>query len=146
MEKLISMVEFVLNEANREFYLTDAVLDHANRFDSCFKYAKFLSQPLTLSMFVPCDQDGNVLEEPIQHRMFGQSVIPTVDEKMYIEAQSKVLFEGFEVCDRMESVKCVVNDDFHFSYESAIKNGQAIESLVKYGLTLTPHAKQLIFG
>ena len=27
-------------------------------------YAKFLIQPLQLGMFVPCDENGNVLEEP----------------------------------------------------------------------------------
>lgn len=29
------------------------------------RYAKFLKQPIELWMFVPCDEDGNVLEEPM---------------------------------------------------------------------------------
>jgi len=50
MENLISMTDFVLS---KKYTATG----HEN-------YANFLKQPLELWMFIPCDEDGNVLEEP----------------------------------------------------------------------------------
>ena len=52
--KLISMTSFVLQRD-----ITDI-----KQRDSIVKYANFLKQPLKLEMFVPCDEDGNVLKEP----------------------------------------------------------------------------------
>jgi len=33
-------------------------------FSRCYEYANILKEPLTLGMFVPCDLEGNVLEDP----------------------------------------------------------------------------------
>lgn len=52
--KLTSMVNFVLQQD-----ITDI-----KQRDSIVKYANFLRQPLKLEMFVPCDENGNVLQEP----------------------------------------------------------------------------------
>ena len=45
------------------FVLQRDITDIKQR-DSIVKYANFLKQPLKLEMFVPCDEDGNVLEKP----------------------------------------------------------------------------------
>jgi len=108
-------------------------------------YDAFLKQPLTLGMFVPCDLDGNVLEEPEKWANFleySSVKVPNLKPELYdyAKAKERVLFDGFKICNRIESVKCVENGDFHFSYESAIKNGETVESLVKYNLTLTESA------
>lgn len=103
--KLISMVQFTLQLAeSKEVKLSKLV-----------NYAKFLSQPLTLSMFVPCDDEGNVIEEPKPEDYFpvdkpvnefteadGQGLSDYYSPMMrYEDARLKVLFEGFEVigCD-----------------------------------------------
>lgn len=52
--KLISMVNFVLQQD-----ITDI-----KQRNSIVKYANFLRQPLKLEMFINCDDDGNVLKEP----------------------------------------------------------------------------------
>lgn len=54
--KLISLTDFVINE-----WSIDLTIESRKRI---YNYAKFLKQPLTLGMFVPCDEDGNILEEP----------------------------------------------------------------------------------
>ena len=51
-------------EAERELILID------NFYNKCINYANFLKQPLTLGMFIPCDLDGNVLEEPFNYEYF----------------------------------------------------------------------------
>lgn len=62
MEKLISLSDFVKiheypttqEEAQSEFCLIN------NFFEKVTKYNDFLKKPLTLSMFVPCDENGNI--------------------------------------------------------------------------------------
>ena len=58
-------------------------------------YAKFLKQPLKLEMFVPCDDDGNILENPDEtiykekdKECYGWDMID------YEKAKEKVLFEN----------------------------------------------------
>lgn len=54
------MVDFVLEESDKIYNKEDANI-FASKVNT---YASFLKQPLKLGMFVPCDEDGNVLEEP----------------------------------------------------------------------------------
>lgn len=37
---------------------------NGGHYDIIIRYKNFLKQPLKLEMFVPCDENGNVLEEP----------------------------------------------------------------------------------
>ena len=76
-------------------------------------YANFLKQPLTLSMFVPCDEDGNILSEPSDYDYFvsdnEQYFQGDIGEcQKYVEAKERVLFKGFEV----KSSKIHENRDF----------------------------------
>ena len=79
---LIPMLEFVLEELKIE--------QSSSEFKEAAKnYAKFLKQPLTLSMFIPTDNKGNVLN----YDDIKQSVIEgTEDWSIWENAQEKVLF------------------------------------------------------
>ena len=93
---LIPMTDFVLriNEIEKEI---DQFFDswRMKQLRIIENYAKFLKQPLKLEMFVPCDEDGNVLEEP--------NGIDTAIETGYFhdynKARENVLFEGFKIYD-----------------------------------------------
>lgn len=84
-----------------------------------YKYDKFLSQPLKLEMFVPCDEDGNVLDESYDSEPVLEDYIieilntergytyndgydmKTYEEdvklsKKYQKAKERCLFKGFE--------------------------------------------------
>jgi hypothetical protein len=99
--KLTPMREFTL-----EMY---EQLDCVHRFqDVVYKYAKFLGQKPTLGMFVPCDEEGNVLEEPdlTCKRPVSNGVCQCGEESVkycrdlsykYQQALSRVIFEGFEL-------------------------------------------------
>ena len=96
------MVDFVLTPMLEK--VSKKTLDklepyqYHNYDHSCnIKYAKFLKKPLKLDMFVACDNEGNILEEPkcdceTEYDREGCS------EKCwhYINQKNKVLFEGFE--------------------------------------------------
>jgi hypothetical protein len=81
MEKithLVSMVEFV-----KQFDYVEE--DFENAFLSIMNYANFLSQPLELWMFVPCEE-GNVLED--SDVFLGKHLL-------YETAKQRCLFEGW---------------------------------------------------
>ena len=61
------MTDFVLKRVNTPLagQQVSSVRHHElEKYRQIFKYAKFLKKPLKLEMFVPCDEDGNILEEP----------------------------------------------------------------------------------
>lgn len=90
--KLISMTDFVLEQYKIK-------QSPYNFWKKLGKYAEFLKQPLTLGMFFPCDEDGNVLEDP---KPFGMIDRYSEKCKEYHEAKEKVLFEGFTVIHNVE--------------------------------------------
>ena len=78
--------------------MTDSVLDcyekndsYQNIADDCLLYANFLKQPLTLGMFIPCDEYGNVFEVPTKEN--SNNTIDHDTKLMdYNDAKSEVFF------------------------------------------------------
>lgn len=85
--KLIGMTDFVLS-------VRGIKKDNIRRFWACEKYAEFLKQPLTLGMFVPVDENGNILKEPHYNNDWEDSDIDYFEYEMlnFNEACEKVLF------------------------------------------------------
>ena len=92
------MTDFVLNEYKKIMNTpyNDSVLT-AFDAEKFVKYAKFLKQPLKLEMFVPCDQNGNILSEPemIEKRLGFDEVeldYNYAEVEVHKKAKEKVLF------------------------------------------------------
>lgn len=113
--KLTSMTDFVLyrNEVatkNKNLLHTDWAKEFEIQYRKILNYAKFLKQPLTLGMFVPCDEEGNVLEEPLFSTGHSDNCYceSCVEEGFRYEnylidleqAKERVLFKGFELNGR----------------------------------------------
>ena len=122
MKKLISMIDFCLEQRKTH------TGDFEDYSDLICRYAKFLKQPLTIGMFVPCDLSGNVLEEkkPFQDKYYE-----------YQEARERCLFKGFEMDNSFVTHKSRNS----FFYPISCLHEQTIEGLVKYNLELTPTAQ-----
>lgn len=146
-QKLISMVEFVLETVDKD---VESFINLENQIVNEYflieNYANFLSQPLTLGMFVPCDEEGNVLEEPYNYsdwrksNNFDRHNYDDVEIlQQYQQAKEGVLFEGFEVKGKWE---------LPFDYDFAIENKLPIEYITrgKPELTLTQNAIKTIYG
>ena len=122
--KPISMTDFVLLEENY------------GSFKICFNYANFLRKPLELWMFVPCDEEGNVIPETYNNE---QDVI--IQHLEYAEAKERCLFDGFESAEKHQKQN-------YFEFENDF--GQdvriyTVEDLVHQDLvTLTPTALKQI--
>lgn len=127
MEKLIPMVDFVL-EAHEACV--------SSTFDN-YRYAKFLKQPINIGMFIPCDEDGNVLEEPDSVGVGNQFYYERALDQ-YQQAKERVLFEGFEI------------DEFNMLHhkETGIRYDLAtvytIEDIIHSEPTLTASAQKQI--
>jgi hypothetical protein len=118
--ELMSMVDFVLQQD-----ITDI-----KQRDSIVKYANFLKQPLKLEMFFPCDEDGNILNNPFasdkdagSEKEFKQIQYNNSKEKVLFEntpiAQAKWLVNTFST---IESLSDIINTITPiYLTESAIK-------------------------
>ena len=138
--KLISMTDFVLQEKTGGQQVNSITSQLYYELRIIKKYADFLKQPLKLEMFVPCDDNGNVLEDIIGHGM-----IHNYSEKLkqYEQAKDKVLFDGFDIYS---------NGDLHnafVTFESSRLEIMNVENLItdfQYSFYLTPNAIKRIFG
>lgn len=163
--KLISMLEFMLNECDAVHNKKTTPLAPTNNPDNLFhqrseswktiiRYANFLSQPLTLGMFVPCDLKGNVLHEvKMELRDSEQEAAHN-----YLEAKKRVLFKGIGVDSKNYQEKYIGNsgypqdvvlcfsekyfDKFPFLKYSYFKN-HTVEYLLEKGHCLKPGSFEL---
>lgn len=124
MKNLISITDFVLETQ----WLTCGsprvdTSDRLRAYNSIIDYANFLKQPLELWMFVPCDEYGNVLEEPKEYfdwykwgdfSKYGKSITPKCKE--YNQAKERCLFEGFYMEKAILFYKIEKYSDIEFPY------------------------------
>lgn len=97
--KLISMTDFVFEQKKRSFY---GQIESSEILQTIYNYTEFLKQPLTLGMFVPCDEDGNILSEPkmIEKRLGFDEIEIDYDYaevEIYKKAKEKVLFKNVTI-------------------------------------------------
>jgi hypothetical protein len=101
----------------------------------CVKYANFLNQPLTLGMFITCDEKGNILQEPIYYKSWVDNKYTNTHTKQmvancenYQQAKERVLFERVDL-DKIENFKRFV------------KQSQTVEFMIQFNhYTLTSSA------
>ena len=133
--KVTSMVDYILQideiepKAVNFSSITDIRNYQLNSYSKIVKYAEFLKQPLELRMFVPCDENGNVLEEPSGYKAF---LIDRCDCKkcmvhrdaiiQYQQAKERCLFvynevfDGFRKSDMENSnIEDLLSDDFKYT-------------------------------
>ena len=135
--KLISMTDFVLQldvSTNKSSYEND--------FDKLIRYANFIKQPLTLGMFIPCDENNEIIIE--RHYQYFDNENEHQDYlKTFEIAKSKVLFNGFNSALNSENCQIsVINNSFRASiiyekyYPSQQEKVKKIEDLIPYNLDL----------
>lgn len=128
--KLISMTDFVLQQN----YITTLDISQIDFYDkelsvlsNIRNYANFLKQPLKLEMFVPCDEDGNVIE--LHNACICTDLCYLC--KKYKKAKERVLFRGID----LDTAK------FHCN-----RNDRTIEYFTSFNVELTPNAIKRVFG
>ena len=136
--KLISMVDYVIStneKGNSDIEINELI----------FSYANFLKQSLELGMFIPCDDKGNVLEEP---KIFERTDCISIRKQskinqQYQEAKERVLFDGFQISDIFDNNNIGIQScSLSFStkkFKDKFEN-KTIEELIHYDITLTESA------
>jgi hypothetical protein len=150
--ELISMTIFVLEQ---EIQLrNDSDYTNQECLVKQFNYANFLKQPLELWMFVPCDENGYVLEIPTPRKGDDGNWNYQSRFEQYQQAKERCLFEGFEIVTKdfdKKPYKFMQNKDTYVAFLEPLSNEwkkvndyECLEDLALYKFLLTPTAiKQL---
>lgn len=165
-QKLISMVDFVLEHFKENF--TETGKGHwepIKMVNVVMSYANFLKQPLTLGMFIPCDEEGKPfseweIDEELcetillkRERVFAKDLIDLAEQ--YQKAKERVLFKGYNV--ESKTIKDVTyynitykGSDTYYSHNSYPDNNpsfngrKTIQDLIKDDVDLTQTAQTQI--
>ena len=110
----------------------------------CWNYTKFLLQPLELWMFVPCDEEGNFLEDPCTHnRRCADICQGSCGSNDYEQDKERVLFEGFTMFGNNNIEFRKLGEKILCIHVSDLENC-SFENLVQFNLTLTQAAQDKI--
>ena len=108
-------------------------------------FDNFLEKPLKLGYFIPCDEEGDILEEPTNYEKRLLNMMTEYNDEVYTyyQAKAKVLFEGFEY-DKENN--WVTYNEFARFFVSELQNGKVEDlfKLIKDEITLTETAKKEI--
>ncbi len=152
--KLISMTDFVNKELKfrkSKHYEYDSY-DNDKALSVIESYANFLKQPLTLGMFVPCDEDGNVLNDPCKHNTYCVDFCQGRCQEDYDEAKERVLFKNITIqlsqswIDFYNGIlvyELDANKPIEKMFSHVFRNhgkSENIETLTRYDLELTESA------
>lgn len=123
MDKLISLIDFV-EESRIKSKVTPFEYEQ-NEIDSkellkIYKYANFLKKPLSLSMFLPCDENNNPIEEitefdpDISSQYYASQLY---NNQLYEEAKEQEVFEALknEAVKRGYKKGVIVKTLFHIN-------------------------------
>ena len=130
---------------------------HENALSWIYNYATFLKQPLKLEMFVPCDDNGDILKEPkktnyqvdVNTKCSGWKYLYDSNDKLigyYDDRKWKEDFVKYK--QSKEKVLFVFKPHFDISVmKHHISQGRNIEYLANFGsMQLTKTALNAIFG
>ncbi|HAY3504313.1 TPA: hypothetical protein JRX02_002939 [Elizabethkingia anophelis] len=159
--KLIPLSDFVLKTVHTP-NINEAICweQTEERLQKIYKYTQFLKQPLALWMLIPCDENNMPLKEPESYNMYLDLAIAPANSwtkicKLYREAKSRVLFEGFKLLsdyNGMYRLRNAQNVDITFDSYGCYaepfdsipgKRINTIEEITYLDLTLTETAKQI---
>ena len=145
--KLVTLIDFVLQENKNGQQVNSITSQLHYELRSIKKYATFLRQPLKLEMFVPCDDEGNILEEPEDYELRLPNMMTEYNDEIYRyeQAQEKVLF--YDVDYFYDEGRLTIKFGKRFVHFEDLKNGYIIEDLACwYNLDLRINIIERIFG
>ena len=131
--KLISMTDFVLNQKQSESFNEKTFINEALiSLEKIRNYANFLKQPLNLGMFVPCDEDEDILEEPKDYEQRLPNMMTEYNDEVYRykQAKEKVLFV-FKPHFDISAIKHHILQDRNIEYLANFGELELTENAIK---------------
>ena len=139
MKKLMTMTEFVIWIENQVILTNGIVSDVESAAQVIVKYAHFMRKKLTLSMFIPCNEKGEPIDNPEegQFKKYIESKSYEQRRDEYQKVLDKVLFEGWKINDKGLLVNgkcfiaCYITSRLKFTHKT-------IEEAVNHSVELIP--------
>ena len=152
--KLVSTTDFVLEQkeymkevGNLSFF---EIQTNINEFyDKVIHHATQMKRPLEKGMFIVCDDEGNVLEEPKESNYNLGDIHAgyfKLDVDKYQQAKERILFKGFYSTDENTvsngEIKIIFGELTFLivlgenGYGGISKSDMIVEDLIEYGLIL----------
>jgi len=117
--------------------------------NSCYRMLRknfdlFLKQLLEIWMFVPCDENGVIFEEP-ERVHFSTDFDYKAELSVYQEAKGRCLFNGFELIEMSNNLRVIIEPTESCQVFASIygepfykcKQFETIEDLLEYDIELT---------
>lgn len=133
--QLKSMTDYIIDEYELEG--NEKTPNFNIMANKTYNYANFLKQPLKLWMFIPCDEDNNILKLPLDCSCYGYIEDCTgceFTDITYQEAKERCLFEGFKFQEANEDYPApfiYLGEDIDL-YPEIWKENDTIEDLLYY--------------
>lgn len=146
--KIISMTAYVLLTLNDMKWdeVEDTKHVQSYLYLKGIRYANFLTLQLALGQFVPCDLEGNPMDEPredIDTSRFAKSLVNGFEEykKQFQQAKSRVVFEGVREAIQFPDGRIAIKISRKGTYiELSFDKDSIIEDSIKHNMNLTPQA------
>ncbi len=117
--KPVKVIDFILNQEKKWNYMSEglevSILKYKRPLIEATKYCKLLKKPITLGIFIPCSESGEILSE---FKEFEYSVGSDEDYNNYLKnhkiAKEGVLFDNF-YCKKDDDGKlCLFNKNYEY--------------------------------
>ena len=114
-EYLPRLSEFVEDVKYNPLLFQDRIID----------YTDLITQPLTKGMFVPCDEEGNVLDKPsiqvMNNFKSGGGFFLRDRINQFLQAKDRVIFEGWDYLtvnslEGLETIEDAINANVKLKY------------------------------
>ena len=122
LEKVLTTTEFVLWVVKQPTLGADVISPHEADLGRIVRYAHLMKNLLSLEMFVPCKQNGELAENP-KDKLYGDNIQAQFAWSNYKGASRRVLFEGCKHlkwkngsghdCERIEIGNFVIMAQIH---------------------------------
>lgn len=113
-------------------------LSHFLLLRMVYRYGKLLKTSNKLDTFVPCDEDGNVLDKP-ERIHFNTDFDYKAELSVFEEAKGKVLFEGFVLKEKGKN-QFIVTHEVGGDYW--VMENECLEDIIEWDLELTESARK----
>ena len=98
------------HKGNINTYVSDTITNDAILWRFAGNHAKFVKKPVSLGIFVPCDNNGQPLLKPTWAKCKGDRDFQNKSE-IYMRAEKNVLFEGFYMGKNFEDKTVLLHQD-----------------------------------
>lgn len=146
------MPKYVLSHSKPDYVEEDGF---QNGYTEIYKYAEFLDKKVSVDMFVSCDINGGILQEPSFHEPKNENEIGSYQELIdeYENGKENILFNGFSFLNnypdfwlKSDNSEIRIYWDLEDLKWRFAEKDYTINDLIQHNLELTKKGLTVMFG